>query len=86
MSKASGQKMLDWPGGTVLQKLFGVIRFTEKPESASGFRAILVIGGLELPAGKAKTTPCFPPIALPPPLPLNLGSLEIGVEFGEKNW
>src|SRR5215510_5103428 len=73
----SGQKILDWAGGTVLQKLLGLTRFAEKPESASGFRTIFLIGGLELPAGKAKTTPCFPR-SRASPLPPNLASLKSG--------
>src|SRR5215510_16024652 len=79
-----GQKMLDWAGGTVLQKLLGgkalgsPVRLAVKPESASGFRVILVIGGLELPAGKAWTTPCFPR-SRASPLPLKSGSLKLGL-------
>src|SRR5262245_52202691 len=73
----SGQKMLDWAGGTVLQKLLGVTRLAVKPESASGFRVILVIGGLALPAGKARTTPCFPR-SRASPLPSKVGSLKSG--------
>src|SRR5262245_37668650 len=68
-----GQKMLDWAGGTVLQKLFGLTRLALKPESGSGARVILVIGGLALPAGKAWTTPCFPR-SRASPLPSNMGS------------
>ena len=37
-SAGFGQKMLDWAGGTVLQKLFGLTRLAEKPESGSGAR------------------------------------------------
>ena len=55
-----GQKMLDWAGGTVLQKLLRLTRLALKPESAIGARVILLISGLALPAGKAWTTPCFP--------------------------
>ena len=73
----SGQKMLDWAGGTVLQKLFGATRFAEKPELASGFRTILVTVGLELPAGKAWRTPCFPR-SRASPLPSKRGSLKSG--------
>ena len=70
--------MRDWAGGTVLQKLLGLTRLALKPESASGFRAILVIGGLALPAGKAWTTPCFPR-SRASPLPLNMGSTKSGL-------
>src|SRR5688572_27783325 len=73
-----GQKMLDWAGGTVLQKLLGLTRLTAKPESLRGERVILVIGGLVLPAGKAWTTPCFPR-SRASPLPLNVGSLKLGL-------
>src|SRR5215470_17176194 len=72
----SGQKMLDWAGGTVLQKLNGLTRLAAKPE-AIGFRVILLIGGLALPAGKARTTPCFPR-SRASPLPSNLRSLNSG--------
>src|SRR5262245_50459812 len=81
-----GQKILDWAGpngGTMLQKLLGgkalgsPVRLAVKPESASGLRMILVIGGLELPAGKAWTTPCFPR-SRASPLPSNMGSLKSG--------
>src|SRR5262245_46935393 len=73
-----GQKMLDWPGGMVLQKLFGLTRLAENPESASGLSVILVIGGLALPAGNSWTTPCFPR-SRPSPLPSNFGSLKSGL-------
>src|SRR6266481_9192798 len=72
-----GQKMLDWAGGMVLQKLLGTTRLALKPESASGFRVIVVIGGLALPAGKARTTPCFPR-SRASPLPSKMGSLKLG--------
>src|SRR5215510_13755491 len=65
-----GQKMRDWPGGTVLQKLLGLTRLALNPESGRGARVILVIGGLELPAGKAWTTPCFPRSRASPGPPL----------------
>jgi hypothetical protein len=54
----SGQKISEWAAAP--QKLFGIIRFALKPEFARGFRVILVIGGVKLPAGKAWTTPCSP--------------------------
>ena len=66
----------------MLQKLFGATRLAEKPESASGLRVILVIGGLALPAGKAWTTPCFPR-SRASPLPSKVRVVEVGVEFGE---
>src|SRR5215471_12653682 len=77
-SSGRGQKMLDWAGGTVLQKLFGLTRLAAKPESASGLRVIVVIGGLAVPAGKAWTTPCFPR-SRASPLPSNMGSLKSGL-------
>src|SRR5262245_32767045 len=80
----SGQKIPDCAGGIVLQKLFGLIRFAEKPELASGFKTILVISGLELPAGKDWTTPCFPR-SRPSPLPSKRGSLKSGLSSA-KNW
>src|SRR5262245_20875736 len=69
-SAGFGQKMLDWAGGTVLQKLLGVTRLALKPESARGARVILAIGGLALPAGKALRTPCFPRSRASPGPPL----------------
>src|SRR5262249_7833331 len=74
--------MLDWAGGTVLQKLFGINRLAVKPESARGFRVILVIGGLGLAAGDGWAAPCFPRSrALP--LASKLGSLKMGFSLGE---
>src|SRR5262249_9488457 len=73
-----GQKMLDWAGGTVLQKLLGLTRLALKPESGIGARVILVIGGLELPAGKAWRTPRFPR-SRASPLPSKVGSLKSGL-------
>src|SRR6266481_9966145 len=70
-----GQKMREWAAAP--QKLLGATRLASKPESASGFRVILVIGGLALPAGKARTTPCFPR-SLTSPLPSKMGSLKLG--------
>src|SRR4029450_11964207 len=77
-SSGSGQKVSDWAVVAVLQKLFGLTRLAVKPESASGLRGILVIGGLALPAGKAWTTPCFPR-SRASPLPSNMGSLKSGL-------
>src|SRR4029453_1722984 len=59
-SVGSGQKMLDWAGGTVLQKLLGLVRLAVKPELAIGARVIFMGVTLGLPAAKAWTTPCFP--------------------------
>src|SRR5262245_34714377 len=73
-----GQKMRDWPGGMLLQKLLGLTRLAVKPESASGLRVILVIGGLELPTGNACTTPCFPR-SRPSPSPSKVRSRKSGL-------
>src|SRR5215475_9287754 len=78
----SGQKMSDWAVAAVLQKLFGLTRLAVKPESASGLRVILVIGGLALPAGKAWTTPCFPR-SRASPLPPKMGSLKSGFSWAK---
>ena len=69
--------MREWAGGRCVQKLRAV-RLALKPESASGDRVILVIGGLALPAGKAWTTPRFPRSRISP-LPSNMGSLKSGL-------
>ena len=58
-----------------------VTRLALKPESESGLRAILVIGGLALPAGKAWTTPCFPRSRASPCR--RDGVDEVGVALGE---
>src|SRR5215831_7660017 len=77
-SSGFGQKTFDWAGGTVLQKLLGLTRLALKPESGIGARVILVIGGLELPAGKAWRTPRFPR-SRASPLPSKVGSLKSGL-------
>src|SRR5262245_9661491 len=74
----SGQKMSDWAVAAVLQKLLGLTRLALKPESGIGARVILVIGGLELPAGKAWRTPHFPR-SRASPLPSKVGSLKSGL-------
>ena len=76
--RVSGRRCWIGRAATVLQKLLGATRLAVKPESASGFRVILVIGGLALPAGKAWTTPCFPR-SRASPLPSNVGSLKSGL-------
>src|SRR5215813_11399065 len=57
--RGSGQKITEWGWGSIA---FGqkAVRLAVKPESGRGLRVIFVIGGLELPAGKAWTTPRFP--------------------------
>src|SRR5262245_37766124 len=72
----SGQKIKEWGWGSIA---FGqkAVRLAVKPESGRGARVILVIVGLELPAWKAWTTPCFPR-SRASPLPPKVGSLKSG--------
>ena len=73
----SGQKISEW-GWAPMALAQKAVRLAEKPESGSGESVTLVIGGVELPAGKAWITPRFPR-SRASPSPSKFGSLKSGL-------